>query len=184
MGSSMKGPVGGPNGNSLSRPTVGLLSPRKVIVKPSARMLKALARSKSLEYSAASPPRYRVTELGIGMVVIPQLRAIPVDSEESALERVRCYRTLPPIRAPARVIEWTDDDDDKKQDDDVAAFCKQLTTLHLRLNNMDEHVAETLVEMMELEDKVDVLHKAMTSKVKRLAKVTGNEHLHGSPGDD
>jgi hypothetical protein len=34
---------------------------------------------------------------------------------------------------------------------------------------------------METDDKVEVIRKAVTSKVKRLAKATGNEHLYRAP---
>jgi len=46
---------------------------------------------------------------------------------------------------------------------------------------MDEHVAETEIDRMELGDKVDTHRKAIYSKVKRLAKATGNEDLYRSP---
>lgn len=83
-------------------------------------------------------------------------------------------------------MEWSDDgnDDDNNEDSDVAALRKQLAALHIRLNNLDERVAETQVEKLDLEDKVEVLRKAMTSKVKRLAKATGNEHLYRAPDQD
>lgn len=42
--------------------------------------------------------------------------------------------------------------------------------LQLRLNNMDEHVAKSEIRWMDLDNKVDMLHKAVCSKIKRLAK--------------
>ena len=46
---------------------------------------------------------------------------------------------------------------------------------------MDERVAETEIDRMELGDRVDTLRKAVCSKIKRLVKATGNEDLYRSP---
>jgi hypothetical protein len=53
--------------------------------------------------------------------------------------------------------------------------------LKLKLNNMDERVVESEIERMDLDDMVDTLRKAMCSKIKRLAKATGNEDLYWAP---
>ena len=45
---------------------------------------------------------------------------------------------------------------------------------------MDERVAETEIDTMELGDRVDTLRKAVCSKIKRLAKAIGNEDLYRS----
>ena len=45
---------------------------------------------------------------------------------------------------------------------------------------MDERVAETKIHRMELVGWVDTLRKAVCSKIKRLAKATGNEDLYRS----
>jgi len=46
---------------------------------------------------------------------------------------------------------------------------------------MDERIAESEIDQMELGDQVDTLRKAVLSKIKRLAKATGNEDLYRSP---
>jgi hypothetical protein len=46
---------------------------------------------------------------------------------------------------------------------------------------MDERVAESEVERMNLDDKVDTLRKAMCSKIKHLGKATGNKDLYRTP---
>ena len=46
---------------------------------------------------------------------------------------------------------------------------------------MDERVAESEIERMELGDRVDTVRKAVYSKIKRLEKATGNEYLYRSP---
>jgi len=78
----------------------------------------------------------------------------------------------------------TEDDDDNEEEDeeptDIASLREQLVALQLHLNSMDERVAESEIERMELGDRVDTLHKAVCSKIKRLAKATGNEDLYRS----
>ena len=41
-------------------------------------------------------------------------------------------------------------------------------------------MAESEIDRMELGDRVDTLRKAVCSKIKRLAKATGNEDLYRS----
>ena len=79
----------------------------------------------------------------------------------------------------------TEDDDDNEEEDeeptDIASLREQLVALQLHLNSMDERVAESEIERMELGDRVDTLRKAVCSKIKRLEKATGNEDLYRSP---
>ena len=53
--------------------------------------------------------------------------------------------------------------------------------LKLRLNNTDEHIAESEIEQMDLNGKVDTLRNAVCSKIKYLAKATGHEDLYRAP---
>ena len=71
--------------------------------------------------------------------------------------------------------------EDEEEPTNVASLCAQLAALWLCLNNMDEHVAESEIDRMESGDRVDTLRKAVSSKIKRLAKATGNEDLYRSP---
>ena len=91
----------------------------------------------------------------------------------------------PPIRGPPEVHAYNDsdddDDDEEEEPNDIVSLREQLAALRLRLNNMDERVAETEIDRMELGDRVDTLCKAVFSKIKRLAKATGNEDLYRSP---
>ena len=94
----------------------------------------------------------------------------------------------PPIRGPPEIHAYTDtgdeDEDDEEEEEeptDIATLRAQLASLWLRLNNMDERVAETEIDRTELGDRVDTLHKAVCSKIKRLAKATENEDLYRSP---
>jgi len=97
---------------------------------------------------------------------------------------VRRHIRLPLIRGLIEV-HYTDSDDEEEEEEedpnDVASLREQLAALRLRLNNMDERVAETEIDRMELGDRVDTLRKAVCSRIKRLAKATGNEDIYKSP---
>ena len=71
-----------------------------------------------------------------------------------------------------------DSDDKEEEKDDIAALHEQLAALKLRLNNMDEWVAKSEIDRMDLDDMMDTLRKDVCSKIKRLAKATGNEELY------
>ena len=140
----------------------------------------------SPEYSPASPspPRHRMSgaKVGRGKVLAPPLDRTGTHLPPSS---VRHHIRPPPIRGPVEVHAYTnfDDDDDEEEEEpnDIASLHEQLAALRLRLNHMDEHVAETKIDRMELGDRVDTLRKEVCSKIKRLAKATGNEDLYRSP---
>ena len=90
---------------------------------------------------------------------------------------MRRFRSPPPIQGPPEVYAYTDSDDEEEERSDIAALREQLAALKLRLNNMDERVAEFDIDRMDLDDKVDTLRKAVCSKIKCLAKATENEEL-------
>jgi len=71
-----------------------------------------------------------------------------------------------------------DSDDEEEERSDIAALREQLAALELRLNNMDERVAESEIDRMELDDKVDMVRKAISLKIKRLAKAIRNEEFY------
>ena len=103
-------------------------------------------------------------------------------------DTVRHHIKLPPICGPPEIHAYTDtedeDEDDEEEEEeptDIAALRAQLASLHLRLNNMDERVAESEIDQMQLGDRVETLRKAVCSKIKCLAKATRNEDLYRSP---
>ena len=73
------------------------------------------------------------------------------------------------------------DNDEEEEKDNIAILREQLAALKLWLNNMDERVEESEIDQMDLDDKVDTLRKAVCSKIKHLAKATGNEELYRAP---
>ena len=108
----------------------------------------------SLEYSPAnpSPPRHRVTgaKVGRGKVLTPPLDRTGMDLLPSSVCR---HIRPPPIHGPIEVHAYTDSDDDGEEEEepnDVDSLCEQLAALQLHLNNMDERVAETEIDRMEL----------------------------------
>jgi predicted RNase H-like nuclease (RuvC/YqgF family) len=105
----------------------------------------------------------------------------------SPLDTVRRHIKPPPIHGPPKIQAYTDtededeDDEEEEEPTDIAALRAQLASLRLRLNNMDERVADTEIDRMELGDRVDTLRKVVCSMIKHLAKATGNEDLYRSP---
>ena len=91
---------------------------------------------------------------------------------------VQWFISPPPIRGPPEVYGYTDNENEEEEKDDIAALREQLAALKLRLNNMDEQVAESEIDQMDLEDMVDTLRKAVCSKIKHLAKATWNDELY------
>ena len=118
-------------------------------------------------------------KVGRGKVITPPLDRTGIDLP---LSSVRRHIRPPPIRGPIEVHAYTNDDDNEEEEpSDIASLREQLAALWLRLNNMDESVAETEIDRMELGDRVDTLRKAVCSKIKHLAKATGNGDLYRSP---
>ena len=120
-------------------------------------------------------------KVGRGKVLNPLLDRTSMDLPPSLVRR---HIRPPPIRGPIEVHAYTDSDYDEEEEEepnDVTSLREQLAALRLRLNNMDERVAETEIDRMELGDRVDTLRKAVCSKIKRLAKATRNEDLYRSP---
>ena len=140
---------------------------------------------KSPEYSPASPspPRVHVVgqKVGRGKELRPPLDREERESIDSNPGSVRWFRSPPPIRGPPEVYAYTDIDDEEEERSDIAALREQLAALKLQLNNMDEQVAESEIDRMDLDKKVDTLRKAVCSKIKHLAKATGNEELYRAP---
>ena len=105
-----------------------------------------------------------------------------IDSNPGSVWR---FISPPPIRGLPEIHAYTDskeEEEEEEEKDDIAALREQLAALKLRLNNMDERVAESEIDRMDLDDKVDMLRKAICLKIKRLAKATGNEELYRAPG--
>ena len=119
--------------------------------------------------------------VGVNKVLTPPLDRSGVDSPPDTL---RCHMRPPPIRGGVNhaYTDMSDDDDNEEEEPtNVASLHEQLAALRLCLNNMDERVAVSEIERMELGDRVDTLRKAVCSKIKRLAKATPNEDLYRSP---
>jgi hypothetical protein len=116
----------------------------------------------------------RGAKVGIGKVLSPPLDRGEREVIDSTLGSVRRTHSPPPIRGPPEIWAYTDSDEEEEDGAEIKELREQLTVLKLKINNMDERVAESEIERMDLDDKVDTLHKAMCSKIKCLAKATGN----------
>ena len=162
-----------PRQKTPRRPTVGLLSPKKAIGK---RLVRTPAGTKvvsiktapesptySPEYTPASPSPPRRSGPGIG-------KGLFVASNGKG----KGQWIPPPIRGPPGKMEWSEEE----EEEEVVMLRRKVAELQLKVNNMDERVAEAILGQMETDDKMEILRKGLTSKVKRLAKATGNEDLY------
>ena len=112
---------------------------------------------KSPEYSSASPSpaRTRVVgrKVGRGKELRPPLDREERESIDSNPGSVRRFRSPPLIRGPPEVYAYTDSDDEEEEKSDITALREQLAALNLRLNNMDERVAESEIDRMDLDER-------------------------------
>ena len=101
-------------------------------------------------------------KVGRGKVLTPPLDRTGMDLPPSSVHR---HVRPPPIHGPIEVHAYTDSDDNDEEEEEepnnVASLREQLAALRLRLNNMDERVAEMEIDRMELGDRVDTLRKAV-----------------------
>jgi hypothetical protein len=138
---------------------------------------------KSPRYTPANPslPRHHVLgqKFGIGKFLSPPLGRGERESIDSNLGSVWHTRLPQLIHGPPEIWAYTNSDNEVEEENaDIKELREKLSALKLKLNNMDECMAESGIERMDLDDKIDNLQKAVCSKIKRLAKSTGNEDLY------
>ena len=176
--------------------TTGFLSPQKAIGKrlvplySSGHIVQVAAlqavMSKSPEYSptSASPPRTRVVgwKVDHGKELRPPLDCGERESVDSNPSTGRRFLSPPAIRGPPEINSYTDSSKEEEDEkDNIAALREQLAALKLCLNNMNERMAESEMDCMDLDDKMDTHCKVVCSKIKCLAKATGNKELYRAP---
>jgi len=57
------------------------------------------------------------------------------------------------------------DSEKEEEKDDITTLREQIAALKLRLRNMDERVAESGIDRMDVDDKIDTLRKVVCSKI-------------------
>ena len=88
---------------------------------------------------------------------------------DSPPDTVRHHIKPLPIHGPPEIhayMDTKDEDEDEEEEEptDVASLHAQLAALRLRLNNMDERVAESEIDRMELGDRVYTFRKGRLFK--------------------
>jgi hypothetical protein len=86
----------------------------------------------------------------IGKVLSPPLDCGERDSIDSTPGLVWRTRSPPLIHHPLEIWAYIDssEEEEEKEGDEIKELGEQLAMLKLRLNNMDEHVAESEIEHM------------------------------------
>jgi hypothetical protein len=87
--------------------------------------------------------------VGRGKVLTPPLDLSGIDLPPGLVRR---HIRPPPIRGLPEIHAYTysDDDYEEEEPNDIASFREQLAALRLHLNNIDERMAETEIDRMEL----------------------------------
>jgi hypothetical protein len=119
-------------------------------------------------------------KVSIGKMLSPPLDRGERESIDSTPGSVRRTGLPPPIRGPPEIWAYIDSSEEEEEEGaEIKELREQLTALKLKLNNMDERMAESKIERMDLDDKVDTLRKAMCSKIKCLTNAIRNEDPTG-----
>ena len=104
---------------------------------------------------------------------------LPLDRSGTDLppDSVRRHIRPQPIRGPPEVHAYNDsdddDDDEEEEPNDIVSLREQLAALRLRLNNMDERVAKTEIDRMELGDTVDTFARRSVPRSNALRRRPG-----------
>jgi len=118
---------------------------------------------------------------GYAKLFVPRV-AIPDSSIDESIDSTPPHRTVnrvavpPPIRGPPGKFEDSSGDEDM-----VASLREENIALRAKLQNLEERCAEGELWQMEINDKIDVLRKGLTVKVRCLAKAMGHPELYDAP---
>ena len=108
--------------------------------------------------------------------------AIPDSSIDESIDSTPPRRTVnrvavpPPIRGPLGKFE-----DSSGDEDTVASLREENIALRAKLQNLEERCAEGELWRMDINDKIDVLRKGLSAKVRRLAEAMGHPELYDPP---
>jgi hypothetical protein len=86
------------------------------------------------------------------------------------------HRKPPPICGPPGQFE--DSDEDSEDEDPYENLRNEIAKLKMKNNLLEECVAEAELGRMEIDDKMEILRKAICSKFKRLLSELGRPDLY------
>ena len=174
------------------RPNVGELSPK---VPSSAWRLfpedSAKDKAKGASQAVGSPSytvRGERTPLGWGKVLVPKLKTYrPDTSFDESIDSTPPRRTVkrvvkpPPIRGSPGQFEDSSSEEEEEEGEAIKSLHEENAALKLSLLRLEERCAEGELWKWEINDKIEILRKSLTSKLRRLAKATGHEDIYDPP---
>jgi hypothetical protein len=86
------------------------------------------------------------------------------------------HRKPPPIRGPPGQFE--DSDEDSEDEDPYKGLRNEITELKMKNNLLEEHITEAELGRMDMDDKMEIIHKAICSKFRHLLKELGRPDLY------
>jgi len=122
---------------------------------------------------------------GYAKVFIPRVPK-PDASLDESIDSTPPRRTVeivarpPPIQGLPGQFEDSSDEE-KEEEDTMASLRAELTALKAKFQNLEEHCAENELGRMETDDKINILRKGLSSKVRRLADATRHADLYDPP---
>jgi hypothetical protein len=120
--------------------------------------------------------------VGHGKVLIPNPMYKGKGHTESAswnpTPRVRQCHPPPKIHGPPGMMEFTNDDMEEEKEELSNVL---VASLKQKVTALEEQVTELHLAVFDQHDDFSVLHKATTSKLKRLTKALDNLSLYNAP---
>ena len=89
---------------------------------------------------------------------------------------IRCHREPPSIKGPPKQME-----DFEESEETVDSLCTELLELKKKFNNLEERVVEGELCWMDVDDKINVIRKAMCSKIRCITEAIGRPDINAQP---
>jgi hypothetical protein len=100
----------------------------------------------------------------------------PDESIFSTLTSGMRHRKPPSIRGPPSQFE--DSDEDSEDEDPYEGLRNEIAKLKMKNSLLEGRIAEAELRRMDMDDKMEILHKAICSKFRRLLKELGHPNLY------
>jgi FtsZ-binding cell division protein ZapB len=118
------------------------------------------------------------TPHGYDKQLIPRLDRDDLEPDESIFSTPTSgmrHRKPPAIRGPPGQFE--DSDEDSEDEDPYEGLRNEIAELKMKNNLLEEHVDEAELRRMEIDDKMEILRKAICNMFRRLSKELGRPDL-------
>jgi hypothetical protein len=87
-----------------------------------------------------------------------------------------CHRKPPPICGPPGQFEYSEED--SEDEDPYKGLLNDIVKLKMKNNLLEERIAEAELGWMDMDDKMEMVCKALCGKFRRLLKELGHSDLY------